>query len=319
MGRIENLKPQSPSPSGVIVGRYRGPSGEITNSILLGGGVLDFRATLGAIQLAEHTNALAKNFPRGDKNTVAVVGIGFGRPLDPEHFGLRKDQTFEGEHPREPDGTPEGGEFAPKGGAGAIDSAINQTVIFKDLSARVQKRIARRILRNRLIVALRALLGVVADLIPIAGELFDAYEVAQTAIDAAALESEISVAKAFIEEGPHSLEELRVAAEDQGFSSADAFKKEELGKYYGAAGDGYDYHHVVRQGGSNADNIAPELLHSTENMIRVPRLLHEEITAAYWQPSKVEGLNIGEWLDTQPYEVQYAEGLRIMRNLGIVK
>lgn len=320
MGRIENLIPKSLPPSGVVLGRYQDSSGEIQNLILLGEGVLDFQVPLDPMQLVEHTYELAKGFPRGGRKAVAIVGIGFGSPLGLEDFELGKDQAFESEHPREPDGTPEGGEFAPKGSnGGATDSVINQTVIFKDLSARMQKRVARAVLRNRMMAVLRGVLGVIADIVPIAGEMFDVYEITQIALDTAALEEEISATKAFVAEGAHDLEGLRAAAEDRSFSSADAFKKIEFGKYYGPAGDGYDYHHIVRQGGANADNIPPELLHSTENMIRMPRLIHEEITAAYRESSGVDGLSMNEWLDTQPYEVQYREGLRIMRNLGVIK
>ena len=109
---------------------------------------------------------------------------------------------------------------------------------------------------------------------------------------------------------PHTLEELRVSDEEQGFSSARAFRKTTTAKYYGPAGEGYDYHHIVEQGGANADNIPAEQLHSTENMIRMPRLLHEEIISAYSDeatkyfddPSIKPGQTVRQWLQTQPYD-----------------
>jgi hypothetical protein len=141
----------------------------------------------------------------------------------------------------------------------------------------------------------------------------------QTVADFQETAAEARAATAYVLGGPRALDDLRVSQMDQSFPTADAFKKDGAEKFYGPAGDGYDYHHIVWQGGPNATNIPPELLHSTENMIRVPRLLHEAITATYNRPSKIEGLTIRQWLDTQPYDVQRAEGIRIMRELGIIK
>jgi len=63
-------------------------------------------------------------------------------------------------------------------------------------------------------------------------------------------------------------------------------------------------------------------MNSPENMIRMPRLLHEVINEAYRAPKFPDvpnGPTIREWMDTQPYEVQRAEGIKIMRALGILK
>jgi hypothetical protein len=161
--------------------------------------------------------------------------------------------------------------------------------------------------------------GIGADAIPIAGEVFDAYEIAQTIEEGVALEGEINAAQAYLRNGPQALDSLRVSAEDQSFSSVDAFKKDIVGKVYGPAGDGYEYHHIVGQGGANAQNIPPELLHSTENMIRIPKLLHEEISAEYSRTYLNTGKTLRDWLSTQPYEVQREEGIKVMRDLGIIK
>ena len=39
-------------------------------------------------------------------------------------------------------------------------------------------------------------------------------------------------------------------------------------KRFGGAGDGNQYHHIVTQGGQNQDNIPPERLQNTDNIIR---------------------------------------------------
>ena len=70
------------------------------------------------------------------------------------------------------------------------------------------------------------------------------------------------------------------------FASYGDFIKGELtldviSKMFGRAGDGYQYHHIVTQGGANEDNISPEQLQNTDNIIRLPTLLHEAVNAEY--------------------------------------
>jgi len=90
-------------------------------------------------------------------------------------------------------------------------------------------------------------------------------------------------------------------------------------KRFGPAGDGNQYHHIVTQGGANADNIAPGQLQNTENIIILPTLLHEAVSDEYFGPSPVPNMNLYQWLQTQSYDVQREEGLRILRELHILK
>jgi hypothetical protein len=85
-----------------------------------------------------------------------------------------------------------------------------------------------------------------------------------------------------------------------------------LTKRFGPAGDGYQYHHIVTQGGENAKNIAGERLHNTENIIRIPTLLHEAVNAG-------SGRTVYQWLQTKSYEFQREYGLKILRDLHILK
>ena len=143
-------------------------------------------------------------------------------------------------------------------------------------------------------------------------------EFRKPAIDAAA-------ALDFVKDGPHSLEDLQVSSNGyEQFSSYDAFYKVELSvellaKRFGPAGDGQQYQHIVTQGGANADNIPPKQLHNTDNIIRLPTILHEAANAAYLGESRDPNLNMYQWLQTKPYEVQREEGLKILRNLHILK
>ena len=109
------------------------------------------------------------------------------------------------------------------------------------------------------------------------------------------------------------------------FSSYDMFTKialedEDLSKRFGSAGAGYQYHHIVTQGGENATKIPPTQLQNTDNIIRLPTLVHEAVTAEYLKPAGADATKtLYEWLQSQPYSAQRAEGLRILRKLGILE
>ena len=110
----------------------------------------------------------------------------------------------------------------------------------------------------------------------------------------------------------------------QEFATYDDFIKSEptldmIAKMFGNAGDGYQYHHTVTQGGQNANNIPREQLQNTDNIIRLPTLLHEAVNGAYLGKSPDESMNMYQWLQTQPYDVQREEGLKILRRLYILK
>lgn len=110
----------------------------------------------------------------------------------------------------------------------------------------------------------------------------------------------------------------------EAFASYGDFIKDEstpdvISKMFGRAGDGYQYHHIVTQGGANEDNISPEQLQNTDNIIRLPTLLHEAVNGAYLEKSPDENMNMYQWLQTQPYDVQREEGLKILRRLYILK
>jgi hypothetical protein len=267
---------------------------------------------------------------RSTAKPLSLVCVGFGPPLSEETVASWFKREFdEIEHPRWPRGHgDQSGEFKDKDGAAnsalpvpeqpSIDSVV-EAHIFKDLEKKLTKKAARALIRARLIAGLRILAGVAADAVPLAGEAFDAYEIAQTVADFHDLKILTDIAMDYAKLGPHPLDSLRVSLADEGFSSPEAFVKDFWEKRFGPAGDGYDYHHIVWKGGANGVNIPPELLHSTENMIRMPRLLHEVITDEYRQPYETTGLTLRQWLDKQPYEIQRAKGIEVMRNLGIIK
>ncbi len=129
----------------------------------------------------------------------------------------------------------------------------------------------------------------------------------------------------FASKGPYSLEELQILSNGyREFSNYGDFIKGEIaldviGKMFGGAGDGYQYHHIVTQGGVNEDNISSDQLQNTDNIIRLPTLLHEAVNAEYLKPAPNDpNVTFYAWLQRQPYEVQYEEGLKILRTLHIL-
>ena len=136
----------------------------------------------------------------------------------------------------------------------------------------------------------------------------------------------VSTAIAFVQHGPYTFEELQAVSVTgyEEFSSYSAFQKDGLAmdllaKRFGRAGYGWQYHHIVEQGGANEDNLPATQLQNTDNIIRLPTLVHEAVTAEYAKFSTAYGMTMRRWLQTQPEEVQREEGLKILRTLNILK
>ncbi len=149
-------------------------------------------------------------------------------------------------------------------------------------------------------------------------------EIAQAAIEYRKFAIEAGAALKFVQNAPYSLEELQVSNDYKEFPSYDAFLKNQSNfifilKYFGPAGDGSQYHHVVTQGGANAGAVLPRL-QSTENILILPTLLHEVVSDEYRQPAPgSSGLTLYQWLQMQPYNVQREYGLKILRDLHILE
>ena len=116
---------------------------------------------------------------------------------------------------------------------------------------------------------------------------------------------------------PRKLDELRVDTEDKSFPSHDAFKKVDLVKIYGSAGEGYEYHHIVEQ--SAAGDIAASDLNSTRNIVRIPKLLHEEINSVYGKKDRNTRLSGRDELKGKSFEERFNRGLKAMRDVGIIE
>ncbi len=232
-------------------------------------------------------------------------------PDDPKHPGWPKDT---------PGGL--GGKFRPKDGQ-----------LSEEAKEMVGRRVRRLLLRRRIRVALRRLLNwrrllrlggeTVSNTVPgldVVGDAAMAVDIANMAEDIAKLRSETEIAEDFASKGPYTLEQLRVSPNDEEFPTFDAFKKiDDLGKRFGPAGDGYEYHHIVEQ---NAEgNIPATELNSTRNIIRIPKLLHEEINSEYSRipENAAERTSLRGSLQDALFEKRWEEGLKAMRRVGFLK
>jgi hypothetical protein len=223
---------------------------------------------------------------------------------------IHKASPDDPKHPGWPAGTEggRGGQFRPKDAS--------------ELTQKVKSLIARRALRTGLLAGLRVGLEGSANLIPavdVAADVLMAADIARTVVEFRKLAVDAAAALDFVKDGPHTLEDLQVSPGDyEQFSSYDEFYKAEsslelLAKRFGPAGDGQQYHHIVTQGGANADNIPPEQLQNTYNIIRLPTLLHEAVNAEYAKLLQDgTGMTMYRWLQTQSYDVQREEGLKIL-------
>ena len=201
--------------------------------------------------------------------------------------------------------------------AGAAENFVQKPT--PELTQQVKSRIARRALRISLLTVLRVGLEGIANLIPgvdVAADVMMVVDIARTIAEFRKLAIDAATAFDFAQKGPQSLEDLQVLSSGyEEFSTYREFVKGELmldmmAKRFAAAGDGNQYHHIVTQGGANEGKIPAEQLQNTDNVIRLPTLLHEAVNAEYSKFLDDKKMTMYEWLQTQPYEVQREEGLR---------
>ena len=95
----------------------------------------------------------------------------------------------------------------------------------------------------------------------------------------------------------------------------------ELKKYLGDPGKGYAWHHIVEQSqiGKRA-NFAPELIHNTNNIVRIPsghNSIHSKISAFYSSKYNfTNGLTVRDWLASKDYAFQFDFGKKKLEEYG---
>ncbi len=272
-------------------------------------------------------SAIAGAINRGD---LALAAIMTGRlPLPPPVPGhgarvraasaLAKASPDDPNHPGWPAKSPDGkgGQFRPKevgeAGAPAKPERLKRLAARKTLRA-----VLRRVLSAKRLARLATEVG--AEAVPgaeIPATVALIEDMSELLEEIMAETKDVEAAVTFVKRGPRTLGELGVGAREKSLPSFDAFKKGDLEKRFGSAGDGYEYHHIVEQG-SNAGFLPEEQLQSTSNIVKIPRLLHEEITSVYGG-SKIRGQpSIRETMRGKPFSDQRETGLKILRQVGVL-
>jgi hypothetical protein len=280
-----------------------------------------FFANCEVIDEALQDGDLAKTRHLGAPDELAKISDPHLRRLALVETMIGKASPDDPDHPGWPAGTEggRGGQFRPKDDSDEAKETTQQKL--KRLEVRKEFRIAASaVLRLAVTAALNAVPGV--------GEVADVeelIELGRTAIELGNAEREVNAAIDFVKQGPYCLDDLRMSPDDQSFSSVDAFKKIsllsiELMKRFGNAKPGSEYHHIVEQGGANETKIPAGQLHSTENIIPLPKLLHELVSAEYSETrDEKTKQTVRRWQQTQSFDEQQKFGIETLQKLGILR
>jgi hypothetical protein len=311
--------------------RLRSPQSEITLGLgAIAGALIDFAEngeTFGEPLLeisdkadqAIRRDDFAKSHALGVPAVVTTIDDPMLRRLALLECFLEKASPDDPIRPGWPAGTPGslGGKFMPKDRSPGATEATEQKL--KRLKALREFRAAAQ---AALVVLQTAPLEGVPG-VDVLANIKAAVDLARIAIELGNDETEINEALDFVKTGPYTLDQLRVSQEDRGFETFDAFKKVPpvvlFFRAYGSAPPGNEYHHIVEQGGDNATNLPADELHSTKNIVQLPGPLHDLVTAEYAKEYDDSGKSTREWLQGQSFDDQWNEGVKILRDLGIVK
>lgn len=83
---------------------------------------------------------------------------------------------------------------------------------------------------------------------------------------------------------------------------------------------GYDIHHIVEQNQAEHDGFSREVIDSPGNLVRVPRLKHQEINS--WYQTKNDefgGMSPREYLSGRNWDVRRSVGLDALKGFGVLK
>lgn len=104
-----------------------------------------------------------------------------------------------------------------------------------------------------------------------------------------------------------------------GFRSFAAFKRAA-----GGSKPGYHWHHIVEQGGRNGSRFLPDALHNPNNLVQIPRQIHEQCINRWMGRSNVSifGVNAGskplrEAVRNRGFELQHNFGIQLLGMCGI--
>ncbi|HYM01146.1 MAG TPA: hypothetical protein VEZ90_19460, partial [Blastocatellia bacterium] len=115
---------------------------------------------------------------------------------------------------------------------------------------------------------------------------------------------------------PKTFDELRITKDYREYQSFDALKRDLRPE----GSPGYQLHHIVEQNPSNIERFGQGKIQSTENVVEIPTYAHEEISARYNSKNGDSGdMTVREWLSSKPYPFQKEYGLRILKEVGVLR
>lgn len=84
----------------------------------------------------------------------------------------------------------------------------------------------------------------------------------------------------------------------------------------GHAPQGYEWHHIVPQTVENKTQFTAPMIHSTSNLVLVPKELHSQISAHYASKNRTAGEPlVRDWLSKMSFDEQADYGRRVMEDL----
>jgi hypothetical protein len=215
-----------------------------------------------------------------------------------------------------------GGQFRPKEHAGALILDEVKRQAQAQANRHAQRLIIREAVRDLLsperIARLAGEAG--ANAVPganIAADVAMIAEIVAMTADAIELARDTEAAIEFVRKGPYQLENLLVDREDRNFSSYAALKKFGFEKFYGPAGDGWAYHHIVEQ--SQQGEISASEINSTRNVVRIPRMLHEMINSEYGRKKYEAQTTLRNSLKGKTFAEQWDKGVEILQEIGAIQ
>ena len=100
-----------------------------------------------------------------------------------------------------------------------------------------------------------------------------------------------------------------------GYKSYNAFRHAK-----GSAGAGYAWHHIVEQNPANLKKFGPQMIHNTNNVIKIPNgkgTIHARISGYYSSKQDfAKEMRVRDWLSTRSFEEQYEFGINKLKDYG---
>jgi hypothetical protein len=94
----------------------------------------------------------------------------------------------------------------------------------------------------------------------------------------------------------------------------------ELQQAVSAPKPGYDIHHIVEKDSAEKDGFSPLVTNAPENLARIPRFKHWEITAWYMRKNlEYDGLSPRDYLRGKDWDERTRVGLRALMEHGVLK